>query len=142
MADTLDIVNESNDLEFELDNLIISGTIDLEDYYTKEQTDSLLQENYYNKQEVDDKLSDISSGESYTQGSGINISDDNVISIDDTVALKTDLNDYQEKFDYIIFASYNISNNNMTNRISIKGVKGIPCVVFMIVTKNSIGRIL
>ena len=91
MADTLDIVNESNDLEFELDNLIISGTIDLEDYYTKEQTDSLLQENYYNKQEVDDKLSDISSGESYTQGSGINISDDNVISIDNTVALKTDI---------------------------------------------------
>ena len=70
---------------------------DLSDYYTKEQTDSLLQENYYNKQEVDDKLSDISSGESYTQGSGINISEDNVISIDDTVALKTDLNDYQEK---------------------------------------------
>ena len=93
MADSITIENKENDLTFELDNLVISGTIPLDDYYTKEQTDSMF-DNYYNKQEVDDIISQIEiTAGNYTSGSGINISDDNVISIDETVALKTDIPD-------------------------------------------------
>lgn len=91
MADSITIENKENELTFELDNLVISGTVPLDDYYTKEQTDSMFN-NYYDKEEVDDIISQIEiTAGNYTGGNGINVSDDNIISIDDTVALKTDI---------------------------------------------------
>ena len=97
MADSITIENKENDLTFELDNLVISGTVPLDDYYTKEQTDSMF-DNYYDKQEVDDKIANIEvTAGNYTGGTGINVSDENVISVDtETVALKSDIPDTSE----------------------------------------------
>lgn len=97
MADSITIENKENDLVFELDNLVISGTVPLDDYYTKEQTDSMF-DNYYDKQEVDDKIANIEvTAGNYTGGTGINVSDENVISVDtETVALKSDIPDTSE----------------------------------------------